>query len=738
MKQTKITLPVVGMDCASCANTIKHVLLKTPGVISADVFLTTEKADIVYTPSTTNPRSLNQAIKKYGYHFNLSGTPTSPQTQEQKLKKQKQQITLLFPVSLFVFLFMTYETLTEYFSTLPKVPYSMEVHKLTLFTLATAVMIFFGGEFLRATLRFFRTGVANMDSLVGLGTLTAFIYSTFIYLFPSLAQSFHLNPNLYFDVPIVIIGFIKLGKFLEANSKQKTKDALQKLIALSAKTALVQRGRQELEIPLSEVVVGDIVIVKPGSKIPVDGVILEGQSTVDESAISGESLPVDKKIGDFIIGGTLNHQGYLKFTAQKVGQATLLSRIIDMVEKAQNSKAPIESLADKISSLFVPVVLVIAFLSLLTWILLGQTSLGIISFVGIMVIACPCALGLAIPTAIVVAVGKGAQNGLLIKDASALEKLNQVDTLVFDKTGTLTKAQPTVDQVITTDQITQTQLISIAASLEKSSEHPIAKAVVNYADQSKVKLLPVTHFQNIPGIGVKGSLKSQTYYLTQEQYLHDHQIPLPSLLRDKNNGTAFYLTQQKNLLGLITVTDPIKDSSLSALKQIHALGLKTVMLTGDQEITAQAIASQLGITEVRSRVLPDQKAAVIKSLQDLGHRVAMIGDGINDAPALAQADVSLAMSTGTDIAIDTADITVLKGDLTKVITAIRLSKATINTIHQNLFWAFFYNLLSIPVAAGLLYPLFGLILNPALAGAAMAFSSVSVVTNSLRLKSKTY
>ena len=507
---------------------------------------------------------------------------------------------------------------------------------------------------------------------------------------------------------------------------------------LGAKTALVERAGQEMEINISDVQVGDIVIVKPGAKIPVDGKIIEGFTSIDESAITGEAIPVDRTIGELVTSGTINKQGYIKFKAEKVGSDTLLAQIISMVESAQGSKAPIEKMADKISAIFVPTVLILSATSFLVWLAFGNLSLAISAFVGILVIACPCALGLATPTAIIVGVGKGAQNGILVKDASVLEKLHSIDTVVFDKTGTITKGKPQVSQVINTSELNKTESLSILASLEKQSGHPLAQAISDYAKENKIKTHTIQHFKEIPGKGVSGQYKTKHFLAGNLTLLKEHKIEFDA---DKIKGyttqgmTPIFLFTDRKLQSITLISDTLKEESIEAISNLHRLGIKTIMLTGDDANTASFIGKLAGIDRIYSQVLPTEKAKIIKSLTKEGSKVAMVGDGINDAPALAEAEVGIAMSTGTDIAIESAGITLLHGDLSKVTQAIKLSKSTMNTIRQNLFWAFFYNVIGIPIAAGLLYPLFGLILNPAIAGAAMAFSSVSVVTNSLRLKS---
>jgi Cu+-exporting ATPase len=603
--------------------------------------------------------------------------------------------------------------------------------------LATLTLFFYGREFLASLPRFAKTRVANMDTLIGIGSTVAFIYSVFVFLFPEIAIQLQLPETTYFDVVIVVIGFIKFGKYLEANSKQKTGQAIKELLKLSSKVALILRDGKEIEIKIDEVVVGDIVLIKPGAKIPVDGKIIEGTTSIDESTITGEPIPVDKTVGDLVTSGTINNQGFIKFRAEKVGSDTLLSQIIKMVENAQGSKAPIEKLADTISSYFVPAVLGLALLAFLVWIIAGNLSLAISAFVGILVIACPCALGLATPTAIIVGVGKGAQNGILVKDAEVLEKLHQINTVVFDKTGTITTGKPVVSQVTSTSEKSEDEIISILASLENKSGHPLALAIVDHAKKKDFPIYEIQSFRDIPGKGISGEYEGREYLAGNVTLLTEHKIDYDQkdIKEYTSKGmTPVFLFSEKSLLGAVFISDTLKPESKQAITSLHKMGVKTVMLTGDDHDAAAYIAKESGIDRIYSQVLPGDKARIIDEIKAEGNKVAMVGDGVNDSPALATADVGIAMSTGTDVAIESAGITLLHGDLSKVEKAIKLSKQTMSTIKQNLFWAFFYNVIGIPIAAGLLFPLFGIILNPAIAGAAMAFSSVSVVTNSLRLK----
>ncbi|MDP1760288.1 MAG: copper-translocating P-type ATPase, partial [Candidatus Woesebacteria bacterium] len=571
-----------------------------------------------------------------------------------------------------------------------------------------------------------------------------FLYSFLVSAFEeTLLKNFPNMINTYFDVTIIVIAFIALGKYLEVKSKIKTGDAIEKLLNLQAKTALVIRNGEEIEISVNEVAHGDIVIIKPGARIPVDGIVIEGDSYIDESMISGEPMPIHKKINDVVSAGTINTSGTLNFKATKIGSETLLSHIIKMVEEAQGSKAPIQALADKISGIFVPIVLVISFLSLGLWLLLGSGPLGIVkafsfglvSFVSVLVIACPCALGLATPTAIIVGVGKGAKEGILIKDAATLEKLHKVDVIVLDKTGTITKGKPELIDIENLD----TEQISILASLENKSEHPIAHAILNYAKVKNISIKEVSNFESIKGKGLKGVINNVEYFVGSVGLINDLKISFDTKQLEKftsEGKTPVVLMTKEQVLGFVMVADAIKIEAIEAIKNLHKLGIKIVMLTGDNKQTAEHIAKQVGIDEVLAQVMPEEKLNKIKELQLEGKIVAMAGDGVNDAPALAQADVGIAMGTGTDVAIESAGITLLHGDISKLVKAIKLSKITMRGIKQNLFWAFFYNVVGIPLAAGLFFPLFGWLLNPVFAGMAMALSSVSVVSNSLRIKAK--
>jgi Cu2+-exporting ATPase/Cu+-exporting ATPase len=611
----------------------------------------------------------------------------------------------------------------------------MEINKYILFVLSTFILLTTGKPFLKGILNFIKYRSANMDTLVGIGTLTSYIYSVGIMLFSEKAMSLGLPDVTYFDITIVVISFITFGKFLEARSKIKTGEAIQKLLSLQAKTAIVERNGEEKEISIDELILGDIVIVKPGYKIPIDGVILSGKSSIDESMITGESLPIDKDVNDTVVGGTINKSGSFKFKVTKVGSDTMLSNIISMVERAQGTKAPVQRLADDISKVFVPVVLIIAVLSLVIWLIAGSPVNALLCFVGVLVIACPCALGLATPTAIIVGVGKGASNGILIKNAESLEKLYKVTTVVLDKTGTLTKGKPEVSETFEIKK--DIDFFSILSSLEKLSEHPLSIAIMNKAKELNLKISEVTDFSILEGKGLKGKINNKQYYAGNIKLMKELNIPLNTTLIDKftiEGKTPIILSDEKEILGIVAISDQLKDNALETVKKLHDLNLKVVMLSGDNKNTAEYIAKKANIDIVFSEVKPTEKSDKIKELQKNGEIVAMVGDGINDAPSLANSDIGIAMASGSDIAIESAGITILGGNISKIPEAISLSQKTIRVVKENLFFAFIYNIIGIPLAAGLLYPVFGILLNPVFAGLAMALSSISVITNSLRLK----
>ena len=779
------TYRVKGMHCASCASIIERTIQKLDGVEKIEVNPGTENAKIIFNAEKNNLENFNQKLEPLGYSlhpigktygvneaaedmgmsedehrehlgFNQSRLRQDYGGQAKKeklieLKDMRNKLFSLIPIVLISIFVMGYDIFTQFKIVAEMSLFWDEFFHHLLPVLATYTLFIVGKPYLLGLYRFLRYGKANMDTLIGLGTLVAFIYSFTISAFEESLKAFINVNQSYYDVVIVVIAFITLGKYLETRSKLKTGDAIEKLLGLQAKTALVVRLGKEIEISINEVIHGDQIIIKPGAKIPVDGVIGDGTSFVDESMITGEPMPVQKKIGDTVAAGTINTDGSFIFKATKVGSETLLAHIIKMVEEAQGSKAPIQALADKISAIFVPVVLVIAFVALGIWLLVGSQylgfsqalSFGLVSFVGILVIACPCALGLATPTAIIVGVGKGAKEGILIKDAGTLQKLHQVNVLVVDKTGTLTVGKPVLLSINNFSDKNEEEFITILATLENKSEHPIAHAITNYAKEKNIEIKDVFNFEVIKGKGLKGTLDGIEYFAGNTKLVQDLNLKfednsvLELLEKETLEGKTPVILANKNMvLGIIMIADAVKPEAVEAVRNLHKLGIKVVMLTGDNKNTANYIAKIVGVDEVVASAMPENKLDKVKELQSEGKIVAMAGDGVNDAPALAQADVGIAMGTGTDVAIESAGITLLHGDISKMVKAIRLSKITMLGIKQNLFWAFVYNVIGIPLAAGLFYPIFGWLLSPVFAGFAMAMSSVSVVSNSLRIKGK--
>lgn len=731
------TFPIKGMHCASCVRINERALKKIPGVSEAVVNLASEKATITYDTMSANPKQFSESIAKNGYelvtdeHMNHSGMSADNHNHpvEEGLDEHVK-------VSLIMVAISALSMIWEIFLPISKIAESIFSNILPL--IATYMLFVVGRPYLKGIVRFIQYKRADMDSLVGIGTLVAYLYSLILIIF-SEQLSIILNTNeTYFDVTIVVIGLITLGKYLEAKAKSHTSDAIKKLIGLSPRTARVIRGSKEIDVPIEEVVVGDLLRVRPGEKIPVDGVIIQGQSSIDESMVTGESIPVDKIAKSQVIGATINKTGSFIMQANKVGGETVLSQIIKLVEQAQGSKAPIQRMADTVSEYFVPTVLVIAIITFIGWLLLGNFVVGLISAISVLIIACPCAMGLATPTAVMVGTGKGAEKGILIKDARSLEIANKINTIVFDKTGTLTKGKPEVKEVVSAKGITKADVLKYAASLEQGSEHSLADAVVSYAKKNKAILQKVENFKAIAGYGVEGSVGQEKVFLGNEKLMDKEGIDY-LFFKDTINkleidgNTVMILAIGKKVIGLIAVSDTIKDTARDAISDLLKKGIEVVMITGDNQKTAEAIARKLGIKRVLSQILPSQKEAEVRKLQEEGKKVAMVGDGINDAPALAAADIGIAMGNGTDVAIEAADITLMNQDLRTVSSVINLSKKTMRTIKLNLFWAFGYNALLIPVAMGMLYP-FGIQISPVFAGAAMAFSSVSVISNSLLLK----
>ena len=737
-------MKISGMHCASCSATIENALKKTSGINSANVNLATEKAYLEYNPSQITLEVVQKIVEKLGYKISKETTGEEihdhhREEKAQEIKKLKRRFITAFIFGLPIIYMVMGEMLglpmPNFFE-----KYGFEIQ----FILATAVIL--------ACFNIWSSGFKNlirlrpnMDSLIFIGTAAAYFYSLIISLGSLLGRELILN-NLYYESAVFILIFISLGKYLEAKTKGKTSEAIKKLIGLQPKEALVVRNGEEVKIPISEVEVGDIVLVKPGEKIPVDGTVIDGYSGVDEKAITGESIPVEKKIGDEVIGATINKTGVLKFRATRVGKDTMLAQIIKIVEEAMGSKAPIQLLADKVSYYFVPAVMTIAFIAFIVWLLLGQPfAFALTILVAVLIVACPCALGLATPTAVMMGTGLAAKNGILIKNGKALEIARKVNVVIFDKTGTLTKGEPVVTDIlpVTESPNQKSEILKIAAAVEKNSEHPLAQAIVNKAKEQNLILDAVGKFQAIPGQGVSAHLNNKPILLGTRKLMMNNLIDFKTyeekMIDLENQGkTVMLVAYNKKLTGIIAVADTLKEYSKEAVAILHKTGKKVGIITGDNKRVGEAIAKELNIDYVLAEVLPQEKAAEIKKLQEKGNTVAMIGDGINDAPALAQSDLGIALGSGTDVAMETGEIVLIKDDLRDVIKAIDLSKYTLRKIKQNLFWAFFYNTIGIPVAAGILYPFTGWLLNPAIAAFAMAFSSVSVVSNSLLMRTKKY
>ncbi|OHA58377.1 MAG: copper-translocating P-type ATPase [Candidatus Vogelbacteria bacterium RIFOXYB1_FULL_42_16] len=740
MNQNKKTFSIKGMHCASCVMVIEDSLKKMDGVTQATVNLATEKATVIYDPIKVTDEQLSSAVSNVGYQA-LITEEIKTEDDEQKEKQQElHDLRFKVVVSLILGGLILWGSFPGLIKTSPVILQNFFVQLL----LATPVQFWAGFGFYRATISAIKHRTANMDTLVVIGTTVAYIYSTVVTLLPQLMIKVGIEPMPYFDTAAVIIGLILLGRYFEAKAKAGTSEAIKKLIGLQAKTARVLRAGQEIDLSINEVVIGDIIRVRPGEKIPVDGIIVEGESSIDESMVTGESMPVEKISGDTVVGATINKTGTFTFRATKIGQETMLAQIIKLVQEAQGSKAPIQRLADMISSYFVPVVIMLAFLTFAVWYVFGPAPtllFALLNTVAVLIIACPCAMGLATPTAIMVGTGKGAEHGILIKDAESLETAHKIKTIIFDKTGTLTKGKPEVTDITAFGSMDKDTLLKLAGSIEKGSEHSLAEAIVKEAESQNLVLFKVEKFQAIPGHGVEGMVDNQRIVFGNKRLMNKEGISL-TLVDDQiakledAGKTVMMIGLENKLVGLIAVADIVKDSAREGLIALQKLGLEVVMITGDNQRTAKAIGQSLGITRVLAEVLPDQKEAEVRKIQAEGKVVAMVGDGINDAPALAAADVGIAMGSGTDVAIEAADITLINKDLKSVAMAIVLSKKTMRTIRLNLFWAFSYNIVLIPVAMGVLYPVFKLLLNPIFASVAMATSSISVVVNSLLLKRK--
>ncbi len=740
MKETKKTFPIKGMHCASCVAILERSLKKVEGVKEATVNLATEKATVTYDQEKVTDAHLSSAVANVGYKALINEELRSEDDEKAEKQRELKDLKIKVIVSLFLGGLILWGSFPGLMNTAPAILRNFWAQ----FVLATPVQFWAGFAFYRATLSALKHRAANMDTLVTIGTSVAFGYSAVVTIFPKFVAAIGIEPMPYFDTAAIIIGLILLGRYFEAKAKAGTSEAIKKLIGLQAKTARIIRDGQEKDISIAEVIIGDVVRVRPGEKIPVDGVIVEGESSVDESMITGESIPADKAVGDTVVGATINKTGSFTFTAAKVGQDTMLAQIIKLVQEAQGSKAPIQRLADLISSYFVPIVIMLAFATFVAWYDLGPQpalTFALLNTVAVLIIACPCAMGLATPTAIMVGTGKGAEHGILIKDAESLETAHKINTIIFDKTGTLTKGKPEVTDIIPIDSISKDELLRLAGSIEKSSEHSLAEAIVKEAEAKQLTLSKVEKFQAISGHGVEGLVNGKRIVFGNKRLMDRERIDISSASSEINkmeNGgkTVMMIGADNKLIGLIAVADITKESAEGGLAALQKLGVEVVMITGDNQRTASAIGRSLGIKRILAEVLPDQKEAEVKKIQAEGKVVAMVGDGINDAPALAAADVGIAMGSGTDVAIEAADITLINKDLASVAAAIVLSKKTMRTIRLNLLWAFGYNVILIPVAMGALYPFFHILLNPIFASVAMATSSVSVVSNSLLLKRK--
>lgn len=732
----KKNFPVLNMSCASCAISAQTMLENAEGVLNVSVNYANAMAHVEYNPQITSPQKMKAALQSIGYDLAIDESEEAKDTLEDAQRKKFETlkartigaIILSVPIVVIGMFFMN-------------IPYSNYV----MWILATPVVFIFGQQFFTGALKQAKHRSANMDTLVALSTGVAYLFSVFNTIYPHYWTSKGLEAHVYFEAAAVVIAFIMLGKMLEEKAKSHTSSAIKKLIGLQPKTVtVIHNDGHQMEIPIASVKVGDMILVKPGEKIAVDGRVMNGNSFVDESMMSGEPVAIEKNVNDNVFAGTINQKGSFRFRAEKVGGDTLLAQIIAMVQQAQGSKAPVQKLVDKIAGIFVPVVIVIAIISLLLWSFSGTDNAfthGLLAMITVLVIACPCALGLATPTAIMAGVGKGAENGILIKDAESLELSKKINAIVFDKTGTITEGKPAVVSIQYKNGEDENTLNNILFSIEQQSTHPLAEAVVRYFEDRNIQSLSFDKYENIAGKGVQVKYSGNNYYAGSNALLQSKNILIDSVLQNKATQwqeqaqTVIWLADDKNALAIISIADTVKQSSVDAIKQLQQEGIETYMLTGDNAFTAKSIAAQAGIKHYKAEVLPAAKAAFIKELQQQGKTVAMAGDGINDSNALAQADVGIAMGKGSDIAMDVAKMTIISSDLTKIPKAIKLSGKTVATIQQNLFWAFIYNVIGIPVAAGALYPFTGFLLSPVIAGAAMALSSVSVVTNSLRLRS---
>jgi len=738
----KVVLPVLGMHCASCVQKVEASLSSLPGVVSATANFATEQAIVEYLPSIVGIPELKKAVSSAGDYKVLGiSAEENSDIEQQARQRAHSELKLKFIVSAALTMFIMIGSYYHYFPGLDLI--STQTIQYILFALTLPVYIWSGSQFHRGFWTALKHKTADMNTLVSVGTSAAFIYSVLVTFWPGV---FPVDGedivSAYFDTTAMIITLILLGRLLESGAKGQSAEAIKKLMGLRPKTARVIRQSGEIEIDISDVGVGDVIAIKPGEMIPVDGVVTRGESAIDESMLTGESMPVEKRTGDEVIGSTINKTGSFQFRAAKVGKDTALSQIIRVVQEAQGSKAPIQRLADKIAGVFVPIVIGISVLTFFIWYFLEPShSLprALMNFIAVLIIACPCALGLATPTAILVGTGRAAEHGVLVKSSDSLELAHKLSAVVFDKTGTLTKGRPEITDIITASSYLKTEVLALAASVEASSEHRLAEAIMRKATELNVPLKRVESFRAIPGKGISGIADGMEILFGNEALMKDRNIKLDDLLIKAEElslygKTTMFLAYAGQLTGILAVADSIKDDAKEVVSELKNMGLKIFMITGDNKRTADSIAGQLNIDEVMAEILPTEKAARIKNIQASGDVVAMVGDGINDAPALVQADIGIAIGSGTDIAMESGDIILIKDSLKGVLDAIRLSRSTVKVIKQNLFWAFFYNLIGIPIAAGILYPFFGILMQPEVAAAAMALSSVSVVTNSLSLK----
>lgn len=735
MNIKKETYRVERMSCTVCARSIESKLSSIKGVRISNVNFATKSVLIEFNEKKVSTVDLQKAVNSIGFKLITEKEENIEdiQVKEQKhLKKIKQRALYSILIALPVLI------IAIFFPNIPNANWIM-------FVFTIPVLTWFGRDFFIIAFKQAKNKSVNMDTLVALSTGTAFLFSTFNTIFPDFLISKGIKPHVYFDASIIIISLILLGKYFEEKAKSRTSDSIKKLMGLKAKTAYVIRNDKEQEIFIEEVIKGDILLIRPGERIPVDGRITEGSTYVDESMITGEAFPIEKNEYSTVIGATINTTGSFKMIAEKIGKDTMLSQIIEMVRNAQGSKAPVQKLADKIASIFVPFVMSVAILSAITWYMLGpepQITYSFVTLVTVLIIACPCALGLATPTALMVGIGKGAENGILIKNAEALERARQIDVVVVDKTGTITQGHPEVSEIVwLQSDIKRDLILEDVLAIERKSEHPVANAIVKYLNHLSNSSLNVVKFNNETGLGVSATIYENEYLIGNYQLMKEHNISMEEEHEYFNHfgnvsQTHVFVAKNKSLVALFSIADKIKDNSINAIQNLHKMGLQVHMLTGDNQGTAKEIASRTGIDNFRAEVLPKDKLDYVKELQEKGYKVAMIGDGINDSPALSQADIGIAMGQGTDIAMESADFTLVKGDLRKIAASLKLSKETVFTIRENLFWAFIYNIIAIPIAAGILYPINGFMLSPMIAGGAMAFSSISVVLNSLRLKSR--